>query len=211
MTKIAGIILYFFLATALPYRVMAQRHYVSGYVVLQEGDTLYGKIKDRKPEPFDRIYEKIRFRDGGWFAKKFGPYDLQSYKAGERVYESCWLSYEVSLFNSRIISIPGRGHKCFMRVLVKGPLSYYSIEQGQDESGYYNDIPYLKLEGKREMVRATQGIFGLKRKQLAEYFSDCERLERAIQDKEVDTVFEIVDFYHDHCEVNLYYNPDYRP
>jgi len=210
MTKIAGIILYFVLVTALPSTLIAQRHYLPGYVVLQKGDTIYGKVKDRKPEPFGRIYGRIRFRDGGLFAKKFGSHELLAYKAGERFYESCWLSYQMSLFSSRMISVPGRGHKEFMRVMVKGPLSYYSIEHEQHESGYYNDIPYLKLEGNREMVRATQGIFGLKRKQLAAYFRDCKELQRAILEKEVNTVFEIVDFYHDHCQINQYYNPDYQ-
>jgi hypothetical protein len=44
---------------------LAQRHYETGYVVLTSGDTLYGKIKDRKPGPFGRIYRQIRFRNGG--------------------------------------------------------------------------------------------------------------------------------------------------
>ena len=192
----------------LPFGAWSQRHYQPGYVVLQQGDTLYGKIKDRRPEPFGKIYESIRFRNGGLFAKRYGPQDLQWYKAGERLYESCWLSYDISLFSTRMISIPGRGQKEFMRVLVKGPLTYYSLETTQDDSGYYNDIPYLKREDKSEFVRATQGIFGLRRKLLAEYFNDCEKLQEALHNNDVSTVFEIVNFYQQHCIRNIYYNRD---
>lgn len=209
MKRCAYLFLYLFLLSVLPVIGWAQRHYQPGYVVLQQGDTLYGKIKDRRPEPFGKIYGRIRFRDGGLFAQKYSPQDLQSYKAGERLYESCWLSYDISLFSTRMISIPGRGQKEFMRVLVKGQLTYYSLETTQDDYGYYNDIPYLKREDKREFVRATQGIFGLKRKLLAEYFDDCEKLQEALHNNDVSTVFEIVDFYQQHCLRNIYYNPDY--
>ena len=210
MTKSAGIILLFFLLTVIPLGLYAQRHYEPGYVVLTSGDTLYGKIKDRKPEPFGKIYKKIRFRDGGWFAKKYVPSELMSYKAGERTYESSWLSYELSIFGSRLISVPGRGNKQFLRVLVKGPLNYYSLETEDHDSGYYRDIPYLKREDKREIVRATQGIFGLKRKLLAEYFDDCPAMVKALEEKEIRSVFEVVELYQRRCLVNQYYNPDYQ-
>ena len=190
--------------------LQAQRHYQEGYIVLTRGDTLYGKIKDRKPEPFGKIYERIRFRDGGLFPKKYGPGELLAYQAGVRTYESLWLSTPFPILDARLISVAGRGQKQFMRVLQKGKLSYYSLETDQDDTGFYSDIPYLKREDKREFVRATQGIFGLKRKLLAEYFEDCQPLREAIEDKQLSSVFEIVDFYYNNCQVNQYYNPDYQ-
>ncbi|MFT6371089.1 MAG: hypothetical protein ACJAWH_002174 [Maribacter sp.] len=47
------------------------------------------------------------------------------------------------------------------------------------------------------MVRETQGIFGVKRKRLSHFFTDCLPLAAKIQNKELKYVFEIVDFYNE--------------
>lgn len=188
----------------------AQPHYEPGFVVLTSGDSLYGKVKDRKPGPFGRIYERVRFRDGGWFSKKYSPDKLLAYQAGDRQYESLWLSKPFSLLDARMISVSGRGRKKFLRVLLKGPLSYYSLENFDREAGFFDDIPYLKRENTREFVRATQGAFGLKRKLLAEYFDDCPAMQKALEDKQLRSVFEVVDYFNSHCVINQYYNPDYK-
>lgn len=186
----------------------AQRFYEPGYVVLCSGDTLFGKIKDRRPAPFVEIYRQVRFRNGGIFPKKFSPREILQYRAGEREYESLWISRPFSLLDARMISIPGRGRQEFFRVLVRGPLSLYMQENFDIESGYYDDIPYLKREDKKEYVRATQGIFGLKRKLLAEYFDDCPAMQKALEEKEVRTVSEVLEIYQQHCTSDLY--PDYE-
>jgi hypothetical protein len=59
-------------------------------------------------------------------------------------------------------------------------------------------------------VRATQGIFGLKRKLLAEYFEDCPALQKTLEEKDLRSVFEVVDFYRKQCTNEVYYNPDYE-
>jgi hypothetical protein len=189
---------------------LAQRHYEPGFVVLTSGDTLYGKIKDRRPAPFGEIYRQIRFRNGGIFPRKFSPREILQYQAGDRQYESLWISNDFSFFSKRLVSVSGRGRRQFLRVLVKGPLSLYTLENFDPESGFFDDIPYLKREDKREFVRATQGVFGLKRKLLAEYFDDCPALQKALEEKEVRSVFEVVDLYQRQCLSDLYYNPDYE-
>jgi len=197
------------LVLILPLQVKAQRHYRPGYVILNEGDTLYGRVKDRKTGSFTRIYKRVRFKDKGLFARKFGPGRIREYKAGERLYESMWVSSQFPLLGGRMVSMAGKGKQQFFRVVVKGKLNYYALESLDDDEFYF-DIPYLKLEGRRDFVRATQGIFGLKRRILVEYFADCPELQEAIAQKNVRTVFDIVHFYERHCQVGLYYNPDYQ-
>ena len=58
-----------------------------------------------------------------------------------------------------------------------------------------NYIDYFKRKDDDYMVRVTQGIFGLKKKRLAEYFKDCPELVQKIEFKELKRPFEIAQFY----------------
>ena len=49
------------------------------------------------------------------------------------------------------------------------------------------------------MVRVTQGILGLKRKRLVEYFWDCPTLVQAIEKKKLNKIDEVYDFYLESC------------
>jgi len=49
------------------------------------------------------------------------------------------------------------------------------------------------------MVRVTQGILGLKRKRLIEYFWDCPDLVQAIEKKELNEIHEVYNFYLEYC------------
>jgi hypothetical protein len=42
------------------------------------------------------------------------------------------------------------------------------------------------------MVRVTQGVLGLKRKNLSEYFSKCSELSESIENKEIKTAEDII-------------------
>jgi len=50
-----------------------------------------------------------------------------------------------------------------------------------------------------EMVRVTQGILGLKRNRLKEYFQNCPELVDAIEKKEMDEILEVYYFYMNQC------------
>jgi hypothetical protein len=49
------------------------------------------------------------------------------------------------------------------------------------------------------MVRVTQGILGLKREALSEYFIDCPGLVQKIQIREIRTPEEVIDLYGNIC------------
>jgi hypothetical protein len=68
-----------------------------------------------------------------------------------------------------------------------------------DESSYLDYIPLFYREGSDEMVRVTQGVLGLKRNRLMEYFQDCPELVRAIDNRELNEIDEVYYFYLERC------------
>ncbi len=180
--------------------VFGQKAFEKGYVVNPENDTIFGKIKDRKPEPFADLYKKIRFKkEGSFFVKKYKPSQIIGYKAGDRVYESIGIETEGRLLNTRYF-ISSTSRKSFLKVVHKGNLNYYHWEYIDNESGFVDYIPLFHKEKSTEMVRATQGIFGLKKKLLSQYFSDCPELVREIDKKEVRTVQDVLELHESLCE-----------
>ena len=47
----------------------------------------------------------------------------------------------------------------------------------------------------------TQGVLGLKRKRLIEYFGDCPELITAIEAKELKEILDVYYFYLENCTV----------
>ena len=81
-------------------------------------------------------------------------------------------------------------------------LTYFHWEYVDSESNYLDYTPLFYREGSDEMVRVTQGIRGLKRKRLIEYFWDCPELVQAIEKKELNEIHEVYNFYLEHCVKN---------
>ena len=172
-----------------------QKGYQDGYVITNENDTLTGKIKDRKLPPFGKIYKKIRFRNKSIFTRKFSPEQIRSYCQGELEFESLWINVSYSLFTANYSSIPGYGEMQFLKVISKGYLTYYEWESVDYESGYFDAIPLFKREKEPYFERVTQGILGLKKKRLSEYFQDCLELVNKIENGEIKNPVEIAVFY----------------
>jgi hypothetical protein len=90
--------------------------------------------------------------------------------------------------------------RVFLRVVSRvKDLTYYHWEYIDDDSHYLDYIPLFYRNGSNEMVRVTQGILGLKRNKLTSYFFDCPDLVNAIRAKELNGIYEVYDFYLDHC------------
>lgn len=176
-----------------------QTGFESGYIVNLKNDTLYGKVKDRRPEPFSRIYQKVRFKKGGaYFARKYKPSQIVGYQTGHRVYESVGIETVGFLLKTRYV-LNSTSQKSFLRVIAKDSLSYYHWEYIDNESSVIDYVPLLHEKGRAEMVRVTQGILGLKKKALTEYFSDCPELVRKIEDKEIRTPEDVMASYGNLC------------
>jgi hypothetical protein len=192
-------IIVFIAVLALTSNLFGQKGYENGFVVSLQSDTLFGIIKDRKPEPFPKLYKNIRFKkEGTRFKKSYAPDQIKGYKAGTRVYESVGLETESRLLKTRYL-ITKSSPKSFLKVVHRGKLSYYHWEYPDSESGIVDYIPLFHVEGRNEMVRVTQGILGLKRELLSEYFSDCPALAQKIEKREIRTPEEIIDFFGTFC------------
>lgn len=188
-------ILIFFCLSLNAVFVCGQSKYEQGFVVTNQNDTIYGSFRDRSPEPFGKIFKKVR-KNGFWFfGKRYGPKDIQSYQIGSRIYESLWYDSYSNFLNVNYRSVPNYGQKVFMRLEVDGKVKLYWDEFRDPDSGYELEIPFFKKANSGEMVRVTQGVFGLKRKQLEVFFEDCPELVQKIRSRELTSPFEIAKFY----------------
>lgn len=179
----------------------SQERFLPGYIITNQNDTLFGIVKDRKEAPFAKIYKKVRFRDGSFFAKRYSPLEIAGYKAGEKRYESFWLSVKTDFLRTGYWNIPGTGEKKFMRVVLQDDLSFYELEYLDQESGIVETIPLFKRREEDHFIRVTQGLFGLRKKSLRDYFKDCPNLIEKMESGELKTPFEIADFYNQNCSV----------
>jgi len=188
--------LFFIIIVCLqPVLVFCQKGYESGYVITNDNDTLYGQIKDRKLPPFGKIYQKIRFRDKHIFQKRYDPYQIIGYCRRGELFESLWINVTSRFFREDYISIEGTGEKFFLKVIVKGYLTYYQREIVDPESGYFDVINLYKRENEPEMVRVNQGIFGVNRKRLTSYFQDCPELAYKIASRDIKDPVTMASFY----------------
>lgn len=176
----------------------AQPGYVPGYIILENNDTLYGKIKDRNTFS-GNIFRKIRFKKKGERVKRYTAHDILGYYNGEHTFESVWYYEESEFLTSYYYSKPRYGQKVFLIKTITGPLNLYAKEFTHDDNSYMDSFPFFKREGDDYFVRATQGIFGLKKKKLARYFSDCPSLVNKIQEGAIKRAYEVADYYNTQC------------
>jgi hypothetical protein len=191
--KIAGTIIFFVFSIITP---LNSQIYQSGYIVTNSNDTICGFIKDMKEPPFSKIYKNIRFRGNSLFRKKYSPGQIAGYKKGDNIYESIPVEVTSSFFRTNYLSNPV-GKKTFMKVIHKGFLTYYHWEHIDHESGTIDEISLFKRKNDDYFIRVTQGIFGLRKKELKEYFQDCPELIQKIEDRELKRPDEIAQFYND--------------
>ncbi|MEQ8360251.1 MAG: hypothetical protein RH860_12235 [Cytophagales bacterium] len=177
-----------------------KKGFFEGFIIEQNGDTLWGHIKDRDPVPFTELKSKIRFKQNGKSpTRKFGPEDIKAYSYNDALFESVCLREDVNMLNFRYI-IENSVSNRFLKVIDKDPyLIYYHLEYIHDDNFYLDYIPLFYKPGNTEMCRVSQGILGLKRKKLIEYFSDCKALTEAISKKRINDINEVYQFYINDC------------
>jgi hypothetical protein len=176
----------------MSFAAQAQSGYQSGYVIIQGRDTLHGLVKDRTEPPFQRIYKKVRLKNPGKIAKKYGPDRIQGYVRGDAYYESQWLDLQWNGLKMEYISAPGVGERKFLKVVHTGYLTWYQLEV-MDQDSFTVDL--FKRQSEPRMVRVTQGILGLKRKNLEKYFQDYPDLAGRIARAELRDPLEIARAY----------------
>ena len=197
--KILGLA-FFTLMSCYSFQTIQAQSFEDGYIVLNSNDTLYGSVKDRND---GTLYKKIRFKNEHSKVKRYSAKDLLSYKAGIYTYESLWYAEESHFFKFNYYSRPGYGHKVFLKVLAKGRLSCYAKEYVHDDSDYFDQYELFLRDSDKTMARATQGIFGLKKKRLTNYFWDCPTLVQKINNKSITKPLDVVTYYNEICCIKL--------
>jgi hypothetical protein len=177
-----------------------KKGYSKGYIINSEGETVEGWVKDRSSGPFIDLYARIRFKpDDAVFRRKYSPDEILGYGLNNQHFESVPLAEESAFFRFRYY-LDDRNDRVFLKVISwNGDLTYFHWEYMDDESNYVDYIPLFYRTGSDEMVRVTQGILGLKRNRLIEYFRDCPELVQAIENKELNEIDEVYNFYIERC------------
>lgn len=164
----------------------AQDDFQEGHIVTNSNDTLYGKTRDSDTKGFDLgRYEKIRFKEKSR-KKRFASSDIQSYKIGDTQYNGFF---------------SGSKKICY-RVGSEGYLNHYIMEIQKQGESLVQDIDFVQKGKSTRFIRASQGVFGIKKKRLAHLLNDCPGLSQKFLNREFRYVFQIVDFYNT-CKIDL--------
>ena len=185
----------FFLPVGL---LMAQNNFQPGYVVLNDGDTLYGEVCDRNINQGE-IFQRIKFKPNKGRKRRYGPNNLMSYQVGGVVFESRWYAEQTQFLRFNHFNRYGMGEKVFLRVLVKGNVPCYTMEFEDPDNDFIDGFELFLKEGDDFYQRANQGIFGLKKKRLSEYFQDCPDLVAKLNRGEFQNASEVARFYNQFC------------
>lgn len=185
----------FFLLQLAYTESFAQSDWKEGYVVLNSGDTLHGMTRDRNTGPFGGMYGKVKLKRSGKVKKTYKARDIQGYACGEVRVVTLQTQSPNSLLRSELLLAPEQGVPRFFRVISEGPLTLYHEEFTDPDDFWINFIPWFKREGSPQMVRATQGIFGLKKKALASFFADKPDLVEQIQQGKLRTPEQVVEAF----------------
>ena len=181
-----------------------KKGYTQGYIINSEGKTIEGWVKDRSSGTFIELYTRIRFKaDTKGYKKRYGANEIQGYGYNNQHFESMPLMEESQFFNFRYY-LDDSYDRIFLKVITwTDDLTYYHWEYVDDESNYLDYTPLFHRPGSSEMVRVTQGILGLKRKKLAEYFRDCPTLVQALEQKQLSQIDQVFTFYTERCVSEL--------
>lgn len=198
MKALTLIILFFFTVNNAQSQ---QKGYDWGYIITEKGDTVEGWISDRSKGSFSNLYSKIKFkREGQLFKSKFSANDILGYGYLGAHFVSLSLTEQTEFFKTQYLLRVGRNRR-FLRVIERNEcLNHYEVEFTHDDNFTIDSYPLFHKPGSQEMVRVTQGILGLKKKRLAEYFNDCHDMHIAIDSKEITTTQQVYTFYCEQCQ-----------
>lgn len=181
----------------------AQMQDPENYLVLYSGDTLHGDIDYVNNRGINPKYrKKIRLIPNKEKKQKFKRKDVAAFSINSIRYEGFWLSKSTgvfSLFSPNYVMDNTHGEQHFLRVVSSGKLTHYQLEWWEQGDSGISWMDLFLKEGDTQFIRATQGVLGLKRNVLADYFSDCPELAELIKQKKIHKVAQVADFYNAEC------------
>lgn len=173
----------------------AQNDWKEGYVVTNKGDTLRGSVRDRDTGSFGGLLGKILIKEGRKRAKRFKANKIQAYSWGGAKFVTLYTERKSEFLKSKIFVTGDGGEPDFYRVISEGPLSLYHHEFTDPDNAVIDFIPYFKREGNPQLVLATQGLFGLKKKLLSDFFADKPDLVEKIRNGTLKTPSDVLSAY----------------
>jgi hypothetical protein len=187
----------------LPNSALAQGIGNGDFLVLNNGDTLYGHVKHINEAGIPRrFYKKIRLTTVEGNRKKFNRKRISAFRSGNADYESFWLNQstnKILLVNPKYDVDKKVGRQYFLKAVSKGKLSHYELEWFEQADASLLSMALLKNENDSYFIRANQVLLGLKRNVLKDYFFNCPILQEAILQKQVNEVGQITEYYNRHC------------
>ncbi|MDP5230253.1 MAG: hypothetical protein NWQ38_07665 [Cellulophaga sp.] len=176
------------------------------YIVLNTSDTLYGKVQHINEKRFSpEYYKKIRYTNQQGKQKKFKRKDVLAFKVDDQLFEGFWLkeSSQNGLFGTFTYDIDAKkGERNFLRVLHRGTLNHYELGWWEQGESLFLSMALFKKQHDSFLIRADQGLLGLKRKSLTHYFQGCSELQIQIENKMLKNASEIINFYEANCSLN---------
>lgn len=192
-------ILFLFIVCTLSKSTLSQEEYQAGYIVMNSGDTINGYISDRNIKKAE-LYAKVKFKSkDSRRKKKYSADQISAYGYGNNHFVSFHIERRSAGIRTSLIVTTGDKDKEFVKRIVDGKVSFYLFEFS-DEGEYIDNVGYFLKENDDKFQRATQGIFGLKKKQLTEYFGDCPLLIERLNNNEFNGAHEVVNFYNTNCQ-----------
>lgn len=180
----------------------SQFNYTKGSVTLKNGTILHGEVANIKHGFRDKLLNCVKIKSSGKsFAKKYHPRKISGYSMGDRQFVSWRVKRNNALFKEMYSIHTGNEYKIF-ELQMEGHLSIY-LEYFIDEDLHIRTVPFFLKKNELLMVRATQGLFGLKKNLLLDYFVDCAPLIQLIKEKKVTTPEEVAIFYNNYKEEQL--------
>jgi len=174
-----------------------QLNYQVGSVTLRNGNVITGSVADRKEGFRTELLNAVKIKiEGKRFTRKYKPREVSQYTIGNQTFVSIPVEKASSLFKTEtVVSISGE--YTFYGLVISGELSLLEYSFWDSDGGTLVSIPYLKKENDPRLIRATQGVFGLKRKNVSSFLQECQALVELIDSKRINTPFEVVNFYNE--------------
>ncbi len=167
----------------LPAVLTAQENYLPGYI-LKDGAKKQGQIDNQN---WDKNPAKIQFK-GESGMQVLSSTDIQEFEVGKEYYVSRVVDLDVSphKLNSIKENVPPKfvnDTTLFLRVLVQGELSLYSLKDRNDKQHFFveknGETSELSRFKQKKKVKGQVKLFteDKYKKELAGYFADCAALK----------------------------------
>ena len=182
--KVSKLILFISL-WVITFSSFSQKHFVEGYIITFENDTLHGKVRDRfRFQPHIQP-SFIKFIGNSGKAKKFKPKDIKGYSKNDIIN---YVSIKSGYFNYKFARIKLDGIIKLLALQSETSNIQHFIHSNNfnDHSPYSEGRLITKAYLYNSLTGETTKIKQMNyRKQLSEYFSDHERLKNLILEKQL--------------------------